>query len=93
LPKEVVERLDHLLGAIPLAAAGEVDDVGEQHGDVREAIGDHASVWLRRVAIEAGRTLRSSRSDFSRSRSPGRARGGCALPRTNTNAAIVSPSR
>jgi hypothetical protein len=40
------EDLHHLLGAAALAAPGAVDQVGEQHGDIGEAVGDHVIVLL-----------------------------------------------
>src|SRR5215217_7700454 len=39
--EQVVEGLHDLLRGDLLAAAGEIHDVGEQHGDVGEPIGDH----------------------------------------------------
>ena len=40
--EQVVEDLDDPLRGDPVAAPGEVDEVGEEHGDVGEGVGDDA---------------------------------------------------
>jgi hypothetical protein len=44
--EQLVQDLHHLLGAALLATPGEVDQVGEQHRDLGEAVGDHVLVLL-----------------------------------------------
>jgi hypothetical protein len=44
--EQLVQDLHHLLGAALLAAPGEVDQVGEQHRDLGEAVGDQILVLL-----------------------------------------------
>jgi hypothetical protein len=55
--EQVVQGRHHLLRGDPLAVPGEVHQVGEQHGDVGEAVGDHVLALLEPVGDRGGQDV------------------------------------